>query len=137
MKTACFIFTFICILTSTLIAGPEEDVSKSAQSFYSAYLKVLVGSQDTKSWILKSDKVTSSFKKAYATYMKDPGSDPIICAQDYPDAGFKVSAAKINGNNATVTLMSKDPAFAHTFRAAFIQKEAKWLLTGTDEIKAK
>jgi hypothetical protein len=69
--------------------------------------------------------------------MKDPGSDPIICAQDYPDAGFAAKDPTINGNTATVTLASKDPSFQHSFKVFLKSGDKGWQIDGTTDLKPK
>lgn len=135
MKT--LLFAVLCFACISAFAGPEGDVTKAAQGFYDGYMKVLNANQDPKKWILKSDKVASGFKKSYASFMKEPDSDPIVCGQDFPKAGFKAATDSIQGNTATVTLSSKDPAFRMTFKATFSLKDGKWLLAGTKDLTPK
>jgi hypothetical protein len=137
MKTIPVTLFLLCTFTSFALGGAEEDVTNAAQTFYDGYMEVLNGNRDAKKWVLKSEGVTSAFKKAYTAYVKEPGADPIICGQDYPAAGFNASPDSVKGDRATVRLISRDPSFAHTFTATFVHKSGKWLLTGTDEIKAK
>ena len=137
MKTISVALLLLCTFASFAFGGAEEDVTNAAQTFYDGYMKVLNGNKDQKKWVLNSEGVTPAFKKAYTAYMEDAGADPIICGQDYPDAGFNASADSVKGDRATVRLSSRDPSFAHTFTAAFVLKGGKWLLAGTDDIKAK
>jgi hypothetical protein len=130
-------FFLILTLTAMTLAGPGEEAISSAQTFYDGYLKILNGKGDSKKWISKSDKVAPSFKKAYVAYMKEPDSDPVICGQDFPKSGYKASLGSANEDTATVIISSRDPAMAYSFKTVFIRKEGKWLLAGTDDLKAK
>jgi hypothetical protein len=137
MKTIPVALLFLCTFVSLALGRAEEDVTNAAQAFYDGYIKVLNENEDQKKWILKSEGVTPAFKKAYMAYMEEPDADPIICGQDYPAAGFNASADLVKDDSATVRLSSRDPSFAHTFTAVFVLKGGKWLLAGTDDLKAK
>ena len=135
IKTLVLVLILFDVTSS--LGGAEENVTEAAQALYDGYIEVSNGNMDQKKWVLNSERVTQAFKKAYMAYMTDPGADPIICAQDYPNAGFNASVVSVKANRATVRLSSRDPSFAHTFTAAFVLKDGRWLLAGTDEVMAK
>lgn len=130
---------FACALASDL-SGPRE----VAQRFYDIYVHALVAQMNhptntaSQRAVANSDDLTPAFKKAYAKMMKQEyvDADPVICAQDYPDAGFKSGEAKITGEKASVVLSSRDPNFKHSFTVYLVKTDAgRWLIAGTNDLK--
>jgi len=114
--------------------GPTE----VAQSFYDAYMKVLLANGDTEKFVLSSKELSQSFKKAYSKLVADGmESDPIICGQDYPDAGFVADPAKISGAKASVAMKSRDDEFKHSFKVTLRLVDGQWLISDTNDLKAE
>jgi hypothetical protein len=134
MKPLSCSVAFAVVIARALADAPA-DAKTAAQSLYDDYMVVLKGGKDPQKWIGSSDRVTPAFKQAYRAYMKRPESDPLLSAQDYPDAGFKVSLVNVKGDTALVTFTSRDPSFSHTFRATFTFVKGKWLLSRTQDIR--
>ena len=126
----------LLVLCTCAFAGEAPGPQEVAQNFYDAYMKTLRASGDVSAAIANSDVLTRSFKKTYAKMTEDGlDSDPVICAQDYPDAGFEAGAAKITGSKAKVALTSRDPNFKHTFTVLLVKSDDRWLIAGTSELK--
>jgi hypothetical protein len=129
-------FALLLLLCNCAFAGEAPGPQEVAQNFYDAYMKTLRSSGDVAAAIADSDALTRSFKKTYAKMAEDGlDSDPVICAQDYPDAGFEAGAAKITGSKAKVVLSSRDPDFKHTFTVFLVKSDDHWLIAGTSELK--
>lgn len=129
-----FALAFAC---QPLAMATDDDPAHVAQTFYDGYLKVLNTNGDARRYVLKSDHLTPSLKKAYTAAMKDPDHDPIIQAQDFPKAGFQASASTLKANTATVTLTSRDASFAHSFKATLVKNAAIWLISGIGDLKGE
>ncbi len=113
----------------------SEEAVEVAQAFYDGYMKALNSSSDTVVYVKKSKLVTPAFKKAYAKFMEEPDSDPIICGQDYPDKGFTAGKPIVKGTRARVTMNSRDKSFPVTFNVVLVNGEEGWLLAETQDLK--
>ncbi|HYF38011.1 MAG TPA: hypothetical protein VD994_22100 [Prosthecobacter sp.] len=120
-------------------SAPEASPAMAAaQAFYDGYMKTLTANGDAQAYVLKSKRVSEAFKRAYQTFMQDAGSDPILCAQDYPDAGFTAFRGQVKGDEATVEMKSRDPQFEHRFNVTLKRSGAgEWLIDGTQDLPAK
>jgi hypothetical protein len=132
-----FLALTLVLFTSSALAGEAPGPQDVAQNFYDAYMKTLCASGDVAAVISQSDDLTPTFKKSYAKMMKQEyvDADPVICAQDYPDAGFKAGEAKITGDKAKVVMSSRDPSFTHSFTVYLVKTDAgRWLIAGTKDL---
>jgi hypothetical protein len=136
MASSLRFLALLLVPCNCAFAGEAPGPQEVAQNFYDAYMKTLRSSGDAAAAVAESDALTRSFKKTYAK-MAEEGldSDPVICAQDYPDAGFEAGAAKITGTKARVVMSSRDPGFKHTFTVFLVKSEDRWLIAGTNELK--
>ncbi len=136
MKTILCLLAF-SVFSSFADAAVESGPTEAAQIFYDAYMKLLTGNGDARHFILASKNVTPAFKKAYARLVKNGmDSDPIICGQDFPDAGFAASDAEIHGGKATVTMKSRGDTLKHSFRVTLRLVNGRWLISDTNDLKA-
>jgi hypothetical protein len=132
----------VCLMPFSAVTAAEETSEssaavKAAQAFYDGYMKVLLASDgDSQAYVLKSKRVTGAFKKAYRAFMEEADSDPIICGQDYPDAGFKAGKPILKGEQSTVTMTSRDPSFPHSFQVFLKRGDEGWQISGTNDLKA-
>jgi hypothetical protein len=130
MKALNLTIAALAALICGALADPKTDATEAAQKFYDQYIKV----KDPKPWVLKSPRVTAEFKKAYAVFMKNPESDPIIAGQDFPDSGFKASGAAVKGPRADVTMKSRDPGFKQVIKVHLLLKDGAWLIDGVNKL---
>ncbi|MGH8045667.1 MAG: DUF3828 domain-containing protein [Chthoniobacterales bacterium] len=121
-----------------LAADESSSPKAAAQTFYDAYMKVLLAKGDTQKFVLSSDAVTKGFLKAYKALIADGmDSDPVICGQDYPDEGFSASKAKIEDDGkATVTMKSRGDQLKHSFKVTLRKVDGRWLISDTNDLKA-
>lgn len=123
----------LCIASSLAQSGPEE----VAQTFYDGYMKIVVANGDRDAYVMGSDLLTAGFKSAYEKMMKIGfESDPVICAQDYPDNGFAASPAQVDGERATVTMTSRGDDLKHSFDVRLKRIDGAWLISDTNDLKA-
>jgi hypothetical protein len=121
----------------TIAADAPASPTQAAQTFYDAYMKVLLAQGDTQKFVLSSKAVTKGFLKAYKALVADGmDSDPIICGQDYPDEGFKASKATIGSDKAYVTMKSRSDTLKHSFKVTLKNVDGTWLISDTNDLKA-
>jgi len=134
--TRTLFLALLCLAPVAPAAAEEPSPKAVAQAFYDGYMKVLLKEGDSVVYVMKSEHVTKAFKKAYKAFMENPESDPIICGQDYPDAGFAAGKVKIegDGNEATVVLTSRDPKFENSFEVYLKLTDKSWLIEGTKDL---
>lgn len=130
------VFLF-AVFSSLLPAFAQDDAKSTAQSFYDGYMKVLSSNGDTKAYVLKAASLTDGFKTAYKKFMKEADFDPIINAQDYPDAGFVALKAKADGDNASLVMKSRDPSFNLTIELGLVKEDGSWKINRIGDVKAK
>ena len=127
MKTAQLVLFLFLGLVSSTFANDEEDALKVAQKFYDSYIQVLVAGGDGDKVVLKSPLLTDSLKKAYAKFIKgERDHDPIISAQDYPDKGFKAAKIDLEGDEAVVTMQSRDKAYDQNIDVTLVKNDETW-----------
>jgi hypothetical protein len=136
MASSLRFLALLLVLCHCAFAGDAPGPQEVAQNFYDGYIKTLRASGDAAAAIADSGALTRNFKKTYAKMAEDGlDSDPVICAQDYPDAGFEASAAKISGTKAKVVMASRDASFKHTFTVFLVKSDDRWVIAGTSELK--
>jgi hypothetical protein len=136
MKTILRLLALL-VFTGHAIAAEESAPATVAQTFYDAYMKVLLANGDTQKFVLASKTLTSGFKKAYRQMIKDGmSSDPIICGQDFPDEGFKATVEEIDGDKAKVKMKSRGDTLKHSFDVSLKKVEGEWLISDTNDLKA-
>ncbi len=130
-------------------ADEKTDATKVVDSFYASYIAAISKAkpEDADKLVKRSSQLSPAFKEAYAALMAkglkdDPeaglGYDPIICGQDFPDAGFKVTGIAIVGDTAGVAkVSSKDKNFKQTISVILMKIDGKWLINGIDKLKGK
>lgn len=125
------------LLPAAAVLAQDDGPQEVAQRFYDGYMKVLLGGGKTEDYVLNSKSVTKGFLKAYTAMIKDGfESDPVICAQDYPDNGFVASPAEIDGDRATVVMKSRGDDFPHSFNVRLKNVDGEWLVSDTNDLKA-
>jgi hypothetical protein len=127
----------LALIAALPLRAADDSPTEAAQTFYDAYMKVLLANGDTQQFVLESKAVTKGFLKAYKALVADGmDSDPIICGQDYPDEGFAASPATIDGDKATVTMKSRGDTLQHSFKVSLKNVERRWLVSDTNDLKA-
>jgi len=106
--------------------GPEQ----VAEKFYAGYVAAVDANKDTKVWVAASKLVTAKFKKEYAKIMnaEEVDADPVLNAQDIPSKPFKAEKAEINGDAATVVVISSFGEDKHKLKVKLIKSDGVWLL---------
>lgn len=138
MRSIAFpLLVALAVLCHHVALAADEGARQIAQTFYDGYMKVLKTNGDTRRYVAKSEHLTPAFKKAYTAFMKEPDHDPIIQGQDYPDAGFEASKATLDNGLATVTMGSRDAAFAHSFKVTVVKHKEGWLISAIGDLKGK
>lgn len=114
-------------------AQAADDLQETVQAFYDGYMKA-IPRDATVQWVLTSASVSKSFKKAYKAFMNgEPDFDPVLCGNDYPDAGYVVKNIKEDGATATVTMKSRDPEFQNEFTLEAVKGADGWQIEDIDD----
>src|SRR3954464_12750486 len=99
MKTLFFLVLSFALILASAGADEKADATATVNSFYASYVGAIKKKANDEKVAQKSPQLSPGFKKAYAALMAkawktDPelglGYDPIICGQDFPDAGYAV-----------------------------------------------
>ena len=137
VKSALLAFAYLALSSLSAAAAEEATPAQVAQEFYDGYMKVLIANGNTQKYVISSEALTQSFKKAYAKLVKKGmDSDPIICAQDYPDGGFAASATEFKKGKAYVTMKSRGDTLKHSFKVTLRNVDGAWLISDTNDLKA-
>jgi hypothetical protein len=103
-----------------------------AQAFIDSYIQDANrgGDSDPEKLIQSSPQLTAALKKAHATVFQQElvDADPILCAQDFPEKGFKVSKVKIEGEKAKVTYTAREEGWDQPIKAKLVLMKGTWLI---------
>lgn len=119
----------------------DTEMADHAVSFIAGYIKADEQNHSGYQWVIKNPDLTKEFRRAYVKYLDrfkvegSLGSDPILNAQDTPDASssFKATAISVTGDRATVELTVDEwPGYA--IRMQFVRTEGKWLINAINKI---
>lgn len=143
-------FLALCILALSISlsahADDKTEATKIVDAFYASYVAAMLKTEDADKLVQKSPQLSAGLKKAYAALMakawkENPesglGYDPIVCGQDFPDAGFAVSSLTVKETTGSAVVSSKDKEFKHTIPLMLVKQDGKWLIHGIDKLKAK
>jgi hypothetical protein len=138
---------------ASLIAIPafcddKTEATKVVDSFYASYIAAISREKpgDADKVVKKSPQLSPAFKEAYAALMAkarkdDPelglGYDPIVCGQDFPDAGYAVTSITLKDAVGSAVVSSKDKSFKQTIPVSLVKSEGKWLINGVQKLKGK
>jgi hypothetical protein len=143
MKTLLLLALAVAV-SAPVRADDNTDATKVVNSFYATYIAAINKAQDGDKVVQKSSQLSPAFKKAYAELMakarkKDPeaglGYDPIICGQDYPDAGFAVTSITLKETTGSAVVSSKDKSFKHSIPLKLVKLDGKWLINGIEKLQ--
>ena len=137
MTSKLLLFLGLMFGSLSALAAEQDAPARVAQAFCDGYLKVLNAHGNAQRFVQKSESLTPALKKAYTAFMKDPDHDPIIQAQDFPEEGFKASAATIKGDTAKVTMTSRDASDTHQFPVTLVKTADGWFISAIGSLRAK
>ena len=134
------------VLITPARADDEADATRMIDSFYAAYIAAMIKTENAEKVVARSPQLSPGFKKAYATLVakawKDNpelglGYDPIVCGQDFPDAGFAVKTIALKESTGTAVVSSKDENFTHAIPLTLVKIDGKWFINGIEKLQAK
>lgn len=133
-------------LSLPAMADDKAEATKVVDSFFASYVAAMLKTEDGEKVVKKSSQLSPGFKKVYAALMakawKDEpelglGYDPILCGQDFPDAGYSVKSLRLKETTGSAVISSKDENFKQTIPVLLVKEDGKWLIHGIDKLKAK
>lgn len=146
MKTLFLIVSGFALITGQTRADDKSEATAVVNSFYASYVAAMTKQENGEKVVPKSPQLSPGFKKAYAALMakawkENPesglGYDPIVCGQDFPDAGYAVTGITIVDHSRGVAeVSSKDKNFKQTISVMLVKLDGKWLINGIDKLKA-
>lgn len=120
------------VVSFTLAADSQGTPGEVAQAFMDSYIEDAnrAGKSDPEKLIQNSPHLTAALKKAHAKVFQQElvDADPILCAQDFPEKGFKVSKVKIEGEKAKVTYTAREEGWDQPIKAELVLVKGKWLI---------
>jgi hypothetical protein len=140
MKSALCQLAFLLLSGLAALAGEGGGITPTAtaQTFYDGYVKVADALGDCQKYVLSSPACTAGFKKAYQKMMADPpDSDPIIRAQDTPEAGYRASPAKLKKGKAIVTMTGDYGETKVSINVTLTKVGGAWLISGIEDLKSE
>lgn len=117
----------------------ENDIRTSVENFFREYVQVVEKHEPRANWLKRNPDLTENFKHAYLNHLgkfKKEGSlstDPILGAQDLPEAPFKVVKIQQADDHATVEVETSDWP-DHVIRIRLIKVGAKWFIDSINKI---
>lgn len=130
-----FLLSALCLLFAsfTLVANENGSPDEVVQAFMDSYIQDANRDADfdPEKLIQNSPHLTAGLKKAHAKVFQQEivDADPILCAQDYPEKGFKVSKVKVEGEKAKVTYTAREEGGDKPIKAELVLMQGKWLIT--------
>ena len=118
-------------------ADDKADATKVVNSFYASYIAAALKAENGDKVVKKSPQLSPEFKKAYAAivakaWKEEPevglDYDPIVCGQDFPDAGFEVKSITLKDTAGSAVVSSKDPNFKHKIHLELVKQDGKWFI---------
>jgi hypothetical protein len=146
MKTLLLLFVLAFVIALPGQADDKAEATKVVDSFYASYIAAMIKMEDSDKVVQKSPQLSPGLKKAYAKLVGDAlkenpesglGYDPIVCGQDFPDAGFAVKSVTLKESTGSAVVSSKDKNFDHSIPVTLVKVDGKWLINGIEKLKAK
>ena len=126
-------------------ADDKTEATAVVNSFYASYVTAMTKRENGEKVVQKSPQLSAGFKKAHAALMRKAwkenpesglGYDPIVCGQDFPDAGYAVTSITLEETKGSAVVSSKDKTFKNTIRVSLIKLDGKWLINGIEKLQA-
>jgi hypothetical protein len=137
---------FAFALIPPAFADDKADATKVVDSFYANYITAIIKRERGEKVVQRSPQLSPAFKKVYAelqakAWKEDPelglGYDPIICGQDFPDAGYAVKTIELKGNTGSAVAVSKDKNFEGSIPVTLVTIDGKWFINGIEKLQGK
>jgi hypothetical protein len=102
--------------------------------------------EDCDKLVQRSPQLSPGFKKAHAALVAEAkkdnpelglGYDPIVCGQDFPEAGFAVTSITLKETAGSAVVSSKAKDYTKTIPIALVKLEGKWFIDGIENLRAE